>query len=125
MERLNANRDIVTKKTLSFTVKAIHASMDTIEYQKQPISLSFHLSCHSVSSLALRDFECKARSRSIPHLPWHCSTSARLFPWIPTCDGIHTRDISYPSSPDISKTSWFDTACYSLDRIFRLISGPQ
>jgi hypothetical protein len=62
---------MLAKKTLSFTVKAIHASMGTIEYQKQHISLSFHLSCHSFSSLALREFECKARSRLILHLPVH------------------------------------------------------
>jgi hypothetical protein len=51
---LDANLDIATKKTLLSTVEAIHASSETlgtIEQQYRPISLSFHLSCHSVSSL--------------------------------------------------------------------------
>jgi hypothetical protein len=53
---LDTNLDIATKKALSSTVEAIHASSDilgTIEQQYRPISLSFHLSCHSVSSLVL------------------------------------------------------------------------
>jgi hypothetical protein len=53
---LDAKLDIATKKTLSFTVEAINASnetLGTIEQQYRLISLSFHLSCHSASSLVV------------------------------------------------------------------------